>query len=124
MKIKYIVFASLLIVAMIFIVYSFQSSLTPYVKIQEAKMSPGRIQVAGLLQANSVKYDRETQIMEFIICEPEGDVLEVHYNGYRRSNLNDVEKVVVIGTYDQVECIFNADEILVKCPSKYEGRLE
>jgi len=124
MRIKYILAAALAIIAISFILYSFQSSLTPYVSIREAKQNPGRVQIAGFLRTKSLIYRRPTRTVEFTIYESEGDTLAVHYDGAKLTNLNDVEKVVVIGTYHQDENMFYADEILAKCPSKYEGKLE
>jgi len=124
MKSKYIIGGALVVIAIVFILYSFQSTLTPYVSIEEAKKNPGRVQIAGYLERNSFKHSRQTNKMEFIISEPDGDVLNVIYSGYKLTNLDDAEKVVVIGSYEESTNQFNADEVLVKCPSKYEGRLE
>jgi cytochrome c-type biogenesis protein CcmE len=43
----------------------------------------------------------------------------VIYNGVKPANLEEAEEIVVIGRYTQGQ--FEADQLLVKCPSKYQA---
>ena len=48
----------------------------------------------------------------------QGDVMPVVFAGVKPGNFDEAEKVVVIGKYQ--EGAFHANQILVKCPSKYD----
>jgi len=48
----------------------------------------------------------------------------VEYDGPRPGNFDDVTKVVAIGMYQPQRDTFEARELLVKCPTKYEGRVK
>jgi cytochrome c-type biogenesis protein CcmE len=48
----------------------------------------------------------------------DGDVMPVTFTGSKPGNFDQAEKVVVIGRYH--EGVFQASQILVKCPSKYD----
>jgi cytochrome c-type biogenesis protein CcmE len=43
----------------------------------------------------------------------------VEYSGTKPGNFEQADKVVLIGRYQNG--IFSADQLLVKCPSKYQG---
>ena len=50
--------------------------------------------------------------------------MHVEYDGPRPGNFDNVTKVVAIGKYEPKEQVFIARELLVKCPTKYEGRVK
>ena len=56
----------------------------------------------------------------FSIEDEAGDVMNVHFDGIRPGNFDQAEKIVVIGKYENE--IFNASQVLVKCPSKYDDQ--
>ncbi|MFV2072084.1 MAG: cytochrome c maturation protein CcmE [Thermoanaerobaculales bacterium] len=98
---------------------SFKSNLTPYVSFEEAQNRPGKVQVAGGLVENSTKYMEETQKLRFSLVEDDGDTMTVLFDGTKPGNFEEATQIVAIGRYD--DGIFHADQLLVKCPSKYQG---
>ncbi len=50
--------------------------------------------------------------------------MKVEYDGPRPGNFDNVTKVVAIGKYEPKREVFLAKELLVKCPTKYEGRVQ
>ena len=56
----------------------------------------------------------------FRLADGKGASLAVRYNGVKPANFDSAAKAVVRGTYNGAE--FIADEILLKCPSKYRGK--
>jgi cytochrome c-type biogenesis protein CcmE len=104
--------------------YSFKSTLTTYVTVDEAKASGQRVQVAGLAVTGTERYDTETNNLVFTLREDGGAEMRVEYDGPRPGNFDDVTKVVAIGQYVADKKAFDADELLVKCPTKYEGRVK
>jgi cytochrome c-type biogenesis protein CcmE len=101
-------------------VYSFKKSLTPYVPFAEARKTPGVVQVAGTLVKGSGRYTEADKSLHFLLQEKQGtDTLEVVYGGAKPVNFEDATSIVAIGIFEQGK--FSARQLLVKCPSKYQG---
>jgi len=123
MKKSYIIGGIVVVLALVMAMYSFQSTLTAYVTVDEAKASGQRVQVAGLAVKGTERYDTKTNNLVFTLREDGGSQMKVEYDGPRPGNFDDVNKVVAIGRYVSDKGAFQADELLVKCPTKYEGRV-
>jgi cytochrome c-type biogenesis protein CcmE len=102
---------------------AFQSALTPYVTVAEAKAHGRPVQVAGMAMRGSDRYDLDTNKLVFTLREDGGAKMVVEYGGARPGNFDDVTKIVAIGRYAKGRAVFEARELLVKCPTKYEGRV-
>ena len=126
MKIKksHIIGGVVIVLAMAMAMYSFQSTLTSYVTVSEAKASNRPVQVAGIVVQGTDRYDLNSNNLLFTLREDGGDEMKVEYDGPRPGNFDNVTKVVAIGTYEQKRKVFLAKELLVKCPTKYEGRVQ
>jgi len=124
LKKSYFIGGIIIVAALILALFSFKSSLTNYVTINDAKASQHHVQVAGVLKQESIRYNEENNALIFTIKEPTGDELIVQYSKTKPANFENADKIVAIGKYDKTQQVFFADEILVKCPSKYEGRIE
>ena len=126
MKIKksYIIGGVVIFLALAMAMYSFQSTLTSYVSVREAKASNRPVQVAGIVVNGTDKYDLKSNNLLFTLREDSGDEMKVEYDGPRPGNFDNVTKVVAIGKYEPKREVFVAKELLVKCPTKYEGRVQ
>jgi cytochrome c-type biogenesis protein CcmE len=124
MKKSYIVGGLVVALAMIMAMYSFKSTLTSYVTVSEAKASKRPVQVAGIVVTGTDRYDLERNNLIFVLREDGGDEMRVEYDGPRPGNFDNVSKVVAIGKYEPKMQVFMAKELLVKCPTKYEGRVQ
>jgi len=124
MKKSYIIGAIIVALAMIMAMYSFQSTMTAYVSLSEAKVSPRPVQVAGIVVRESKEYDLQNNRLIFTLREDSGDEMPVEYDGHKPANFDDVTKIVVTGKYNTGKQIFVARELLVKCPTKYEQRVK
>ena len=83
------------------------------------------VQVAGFPVEGTARYDvKNNNNLVFTLREDGGDEMVVEYDGQRPANFDDVTKVVAIGKYEPNIDIFSARELLVKCPTKYEGRVK
>ena len=83
-------------------------------------MSSGHhVQVAGSLVAGSTRYDEARGTLRFAMADEHGRQLQVEYGGVKPGNFEDATQVVAVGTYEGG--IFRAEQLLVKCPSKYQG---
>ena len=124
MKKSYVIGGVVIVLAMVMAMYSFQSTLTSYVSVSEAKASNRHVQVAGIVVEGTDKYDLESNNLLFTLREDSGDEMKVEYDGPRPGNFDNVTKVVAIGKYEPKKGVFLARELLVKCPTKYEGRVQ
>jgi cytochrome c-type biogenesis protein CcmE len=124
MKKSYIVGGLVVALAMVMAMYSFKSTLTSYVTVSEAKASKRAVQVAGIVVKGTDRYDLERNNLIFVLREDGGAEMQVEYDGPRPGNFDNVNKVVAIGKYEPKEQVFMARELLVKCPTKYEGQVK
>jgi cytochrome c-type biogenesis protein CcmE len=101
---------------------AFKETLTPYVPYKTALKGDRVVQVAGALAKDSSSYVAAEESLYFTLQEPETkQTLRVRYKGLKPANFEDAISIVAIGRYDQTAKNFEADKLLVKCPSKYQG---
>ena len=105
-------------------VYSFMQSSSPYVTIAEAKAAAGRkVHVAADLVPESIINNLDRKELRFVIEDAStGERLPVVYHGFKPENMESAPRVVVQGAVQNGE--LRCDRILLKCPSKYEGKVE
>ena len=113
-----------IIAAMGLAMNAFRSSITPYVSVSDAKAYGHSVQVAGITVKESARYARDTKKLLFTLREDGGAEMAVEYDGAKPANFDDADKVVAIGRWDKTREIFEARELLIKCPTKYEGRVK
>ncbi|HEX9911808.1 MAG TPA: cytochrome c maturation protein CcmE [candidate division Zixibacteria bacterium] len=119
MKLKYITGICIIIVFIVFGALSFRKNLTPYVGFNEAKSSNSSVQIIGEVLPEETKYDLENQKFLFSLKDSKGEKMNIVFNGVKPANFEQATNIVVIGKYQ--EGVFQADQVLVKCPSKYQG---
>jgi cytochrome c-type biogenesis protein CcmE len=118
----YVVGAALLLAFVGFSLLSFKQTLTPYVTYHEACATDRMVQVAGALEKGSSSYRVAEGQLVFTLKEPKThENLRVRYKGVRPGNFDDAISIVAIGRYDAKTSEFEANKLLVKCPSKYQG---
>jgi cytochrome c-type biogenesis protein CcmE len=98
---------------------SFQKTLTPYLSFEEARKAKGVVQVMGGLDKTSDRYDTASQKLSFDLVDEHGGRMAVLYGGTRPANFKDAISIVAIGRYNNGR--IEAEKLLVKCPSKYQG---
>ncbi len=121
---KFIIGAVVLLGVIIFVMYnSFQSNTVYYYTIpelnaQRAQLAGQTIRVNGALDKSSIQNDQKNLVLQFNIVE-DNLVLPVVYHGVAPDTMGTGESVVAEGKLDG-NGVFQANSILVKCPSKYE----
>jgi len=101
-------------------IWSLLGTATPYVDFAQAKAMKSRVQVMGKVDKASAMYDMQTGVFSFDIFNETGEVMKVNFSGTKPGNFEQAESIVCIGRYDNGG--FEAKELLVKCPSKYQGQ--
>lgn len=119
----YIVGTLLLLLFAGFSYSKFTETLTPYVSYEEAQKAKRQVQVAGGLAKGSTSYEEEGGHLRFTLTDPvtPTKTIKVRYNGLKPANFEDAISIVAIGTYDAASGELVANDLLVKCPSKYQG---
>jgi len=103
------------------IVSSIGGSTAYYLTVGEVKAqgpSERTVRVAGTVVGDSIEWNAQ-ELLRFQIADDSGS-LAVTYNGPRPDMLRDGADAVVEGRYT-AEGLFEANNLLLKCPSKYES---
>jgi cytochrome c-type biogenesis protein CcmE len=122
MNIKVILALGLVAVAVVIGVSSFKKTVTPYITFAEARRSSGLVQVNGVLADKEYVMKQEEQYLSFRLKDDHGEVLPIEYRGVIPGNFDQATSIVAIGRYH--EGTFAAEQLLVKCPSKYQAEAE
>jgi cytochrome c-type biogenesis protein CcmE len=104
---------------------SFSGSTSDYLTIAQVKaLGPEQARdsrVAGAIVPDSVEWNTRDLHLTFEIEDDTG-MLPVSYHGPQPDMLVDAVEAVAIGKYDTSAQVFEAGELLMKCPSKYEEK--
>jgi cytochrome c-type biogenesis protein CcmE len=118
----YLLGAVLLLAFAGFSLSAFKETLTPYVNYTQARETARIVQVAGALEKGSSKYVDTADFLYFTLQDPATkDTMRVRYKGLKPANFEDAISIVAIGQFDEGAKEFEANKLLVKCPSKYQG---
>ncbi len=122
MNIKIVIALVLLAVAAGIGMTSFKKTMTPYITFREARAANGMVQVSGTLASKDYTLKQAEQFLRFQLKDLNGDVMPVVYRGTIPGNFDQAVNIVAIGEYKGDH--FEADKLLVKCPSKYQTMAE
>jgi cytochrome c-type biogenesis protein CcmE len=100
-------------------------SSSDYLTVAEVKaLGPDQTRstrVSGEIVPNSVEWSTRDLHLTFAIEDGTG-TLPISYHGPQPDMLVDAVEAVAIGKYDPEAQAFEAEELLMKCPSKYEEK--
>lgn len=125
---KQILIAVLLTVSVGLAYDSMTNYMNPYLEVAEVAASPSKyvgksLQVIGVVEPGSVELTNDGSI-NFVLIDEKGSSIKVTYRGIPPNNMEDEgNSVVVLGELG-VDGELQSEELLVKCPSKYEGEEE
>jgi cytochrome c-type biogenesis protein CcmE len=122
MNFKILLAVGLLALAATVGVSSFKRTVTPYIGFREARSASGLVQVNGKLADKDYILKPEEQFLRFKLRDEQGEVMPVEYRGVIPGNFDQAVSVVAIGRYQGDH--FEAQQLLVKCPSKYQAEAE
>lgn len=113
------------LVIAVLIATSFSGSTSDYLTIAEVRaLGPEQnrnSRVTGAIVPDTVNWDTRDLHLTFEIEDGTG-TLPISYHGPQPDMLVDAVEAVVIGKYDPAAQEFKAEELLMKCPSKYEEK--
>ena len=118
MRTKTIIGIVLIVIFTSILLMNFGQQVGGYMNFAEAEETGSKAHVVGdWVVDRAFTYDANANIFSFHMQDENGAVREVHYNHPKPPNFEDAEKLVVEGTVQDE--IFVAENILMKCPSKY-----
>jgi cytochrome c-type biogenesis protein CcmE len=101
-------------------VYAFMTNASPYVTIAQARTTAGdSLHLPGDILPRTLVARPLDRRVEFRIRDEKGDEVRVVYKGQAPANMGEATSTVAIGKMNGD--VFEAKELLLKCPSKYEG---
>ncbi len=128
-RLKFVVAGLIIVVAIAALGFqSFTSNSMFYLTVAEARAQAAsegdafyarQVRINGPVHKESIVWNAKAMDLRFHLAEGQ-DMLPVDYKGVMPDNLQDSESVVVEGRYTPAG-EFDASNILVKCPSKYEA---
>ncbi len=101
--------------------YNFGNSISMYVSFNQATSQNGdNVHVVGTWdQAKPSGFSYDTKTFTFFMKDKSGDIRKVVYSNPKPNNFDDAKNIVVIG--EMKNNVFYANNILMKCPSKYNA---
>ncbi len=108
---------AIILAALAYGAQAFVTNLVPYVPFAQARTATGTVQVMGKLDKQSIQSG--LQELLFVIVDKDGDRMPVSFTQARPPNFEMAIEITAIGKYDGQ--IFRAKNLLVKCPTKYQG---
>ncbi len=105
------------------VVSGFQNSMVFYLTVKELRARGSDVygedvRVSGHVEEGTIESDPMSMEHRFVITA-DGERLSVFYKGVAPDTFKDGAEVVVEGKYDP-SGLFVAENLLAKCPSKYE----
>jgi cytochrome c-type biogenesis protein CcmE len=148
-RVKFIIGGALIIVAIVYLIYaSTKASAQYFFTIDELQargqsMLGQNVRISGAVIGDSIQYDPQTLSLHFTIAnvpadnkqiEAQGGLaavlhaavtdssrtrMQIVYNGPKPDLLRDEAQAIMTG-HLAGDNVFHADELLLKCPTKYE----
>lgn len=102
---------------------NFGQQVGGYMNFNEASDTGANAHVVGTwVKEKAFKYDSNSNVFSFEMKDEKGNIRHVVYNDLKPANFEDAEQVVVQGKI-LPNGKFEASHILVKCPSKYNDKM-
>ena len=99
---------------------TFSGNASIYTTFDHARETGKRVHIVGeWVQRDQANYDPGKDVFSFYMKDSTNTVEKVRYFDPKPMNFESAEKVVIIGKFHKQE-VFEADKIIMKCPSKYE----
>jgi cytochrome c-type biogenesis protein CcmE len=104
------------------LMYNFGNSISTYVNFEQAENRASAHVVGTWEDSRDYGFSRETMQFSFYMKDQDGNVRRVLYSRPKPNNFEQATQLVVIG--EMRNNVFHANEMLMKCPSKYNDGSE
>lgn len=148
-RVKFIIGGALIVIAIAYLIYSSTKASAQYfftideLQARGQSMLGQNVRISGAVIGNSIQYDPQTLSLHFTIANVPADNkqidaqgglaavlhaavtnssrtrMQIVYNGPKPDLLRDEAQAIMTG-HLAGDNVFHADELLLKCPTKYE----
>lgn len=101
------------------LMYNFGNSISTYVNFEQAAGMDGAHVVGTLDDSKDYGFSMETKQFSFYMEDEAGNVRRVVFPNPKPNNFEQADRLVVIG--EMQNGVFYANDMLMKCPSKYNN---
>jgi len=123
MSVKVIIAGVVIVAALVFGAISFVDTNVEYTDFEAAASTSKKVQVKGTwLKEKETAFDGATSQFVFYMVDDNGTEMKVVLDGAKPNNFEIADAIVVKGRCQ--DGYFHANDILTKCPSKYEADAE
>ncbi len=122
MKNKYIFGGGIIVVFVGIMIYLFTQTNIQYESSFAKVMGAGKtVKATGKwVKERNYELDKQNKIFTFYMEDTNGNTMKVIYTGVMPNNFESSTSIVVTGKYQ--DGAFHANDILTKCPSKYQDQ--
>jgi len=123
-RVKFIIGGAVIVLAIVYLVFTATQSTASYFLTVEELHDKGsviydhNVRVSGKVVGDSVDFNSRDLILRFEIVGESGETVPVFFNGPKPDQMRQDAEAIIQGTYDGKQ--FTAQELLLKCPSRYE----
>ncbi len=115
----------IIVAAVVFCAFTFKGSLMNLVPFSDARAATdSTVQIMGAPVSGTMNYTDGS--LRFAMRDERGDVMPVVFKGPKPDDLDTAmskaSKITAQGCYNKTQGAFVADNLLVKCPSKYDNK--
>jgi cytochrome c-type biogenesis protein CcmE len=118
-----IIAALVVVAALSFGGVAFKNSLVAYVpfsQAMDAAADGSTVQIMGVPVKDDTRFDTTSGTLSFVLREQStGTLMPVSFKSPKPDNFDQAIRIAAIGHYVPSSHVFEADNLLVKCPSKY-----
>lgn len=124
-QIKFIVGGLIILAAIIYLAFtSIQSTGAYYMTADQlvqnrAELVGRKLRVSGTVVHDTESWDAQNLMLKFQVTDSTGEKVWVSFHGSRPSNFGEATEAIIEGQL-LPDGVFKADNLLLKCPSRYE----
>lgn len=123
-KIKFIIGGVAVALAVVYLIYAGIAANSAYFLTVDELNAKGdsilnrTVRVSGTVDATTIDFNNRDLILQFDVMSDTGARMHVVFNGPKPDQMREGAQAILEGKYNGSE--FTANELLLKCPSRYE----
>ncbi len=123
-RVKFIIGGAVIALAIVYLIFTATQSTASYFLTVEELHEKGsviyneNVRVSGKVVGDSIDFNSRDLILRFEVAGESGETVPVFFNGPKPDQMRHDAEAIIQGKYDGSQ--FTAQELLLKCPSRYE----
>ncbi|MBX7235785.1 MAG: cytochrome c maturation protein CcmE [Caldilineales bacterium] len=114
----------LLLLSVVLVAWTIKGNSSYYMTVDQVlakadSLEGQKIRMSGAVAQDTANWDAENLLLNFALTDASGEQVTVSFHGSRPSNFSRATEAIVEGEM-MPDGTFRADNLLLKCPSRYE----